>query len=140
MEYTQTELRFMALCSLFGAAFSYLIGGVDGPVIALLFFIIADYLTGLWKAWKGKIVDSNVGWEGIRRKGVMLLVVMIGHQLDLATGLETFRNMVIFAYIGNEGFSICENLDKLGYCKYIPNTLRLKLVQLREEKQNSGGK
>lgn len=44
--------------------------------------------------------------------------------------------MVIFAYLGNEGLSIVENLDRMGYGAYIPGILREKLAQLRQEKES----
>lgn len=138
MEYTPIELRMMAVASTGGMVFTYLIGGIDNLAIALLVFMTVDYITGIWKAIKYSVIDSTTGWEGIRRKGIMLLIVIIGHWLDAAMGMQAFRNMIIFAYLGNEGFSICENLDKLGYGAYIPNALRRKLTQLREEKQKIG--
>lgn len=47
MDYTQIELRIMALFSGIGAAFSFLVGGVDKLVTALLIFVALDYLKGL---------------------------------------------------------------------------------------------
>ena len=44
--------------------------------------------------------------------------------------------MVIFAYLGNEGLSIIENLDRMGYGEYIPALIREKLAQLRSEKES----
>ena len=44
--------------------------------------------------------------------------------------------MVIFAYLGNEGLSIIENLDRMGYSEYIPLFIRDKLIQLRKEKKS----
>ena len=52
IEYTQTELRIMAIFSAVGAAFSFLIGGVDKLVMGLLVFVVLDYFTGLIAAWK----------------------------------------------------------------------------------------
>ena len=135
IEYTQTELRCMAFLSIIGAVFSWLVGGFDGMVIALLIFITIDYATGMYAAWCNGKLSSNKGFDGVRRKIVMLLIVVIAHWLDVASGLNnTFKSMVIFAYLGNEGISICENIDRMGYGKYIPEFFRVKLVQLREEK------
>ena len=135
IEYTQIELRIMAVFSAIGAAFSFLVGGVDKLVSALLVFVALDYLTGLFAAWKTRTLDSKKGFEGIKRKVVMLLIVIMAHWIDACLfGVSTFRSMVIFAYLGNEGLSILENLDRMGYGEYIPSFIRDKLAQLRAEK------
>ena len=137
IEYTQIELRIMALFSAIGAAFSFLVGGVDKLITALLIFVALDYLTGLIAAWKTATLDSKKGFEGIKRKIVMLLIVILAHWIDVSIfGVSTCRSMVIFAYLGNEGLSIVENLDRMGYSEYIPAFIRDKLVQLRNEKES----
>ncbi|WP_028972235.1 phage holin family protein [Sporomusa ovata] len=136
IEYTQTELRIMAIFSAMGAVFSFLIGGVDKLVTALLIFIVIDYVTGLIAAWNTGSLQSKKGFEGIKRKLAMLMIVIIANWVDVALfGSSTCRSMIIFAYIGNEGLSIIENLDRMGYGKYIPVFMRDRLMQLREEKQ-----
>ncbi len=137
IEYTQIELRIMALFSAIGAAFSFLVGGVDKLITALLVFVVIDYVTGLIAAWKTAALDSKKGFEGIKRKIVMLLIVILAHWLDEGLfGVNTCRSMVIFAYLGNEGLSIIENLDRMGYGEYIPAFIREKLAQLRREKES----
>ena len=137
IEYTQIELRTMALFSAIGAAFSFLVGGVDKLVSALLVFVVIDYVTGIIAAWKTATLDSKKGLDGIKRKFVMLLVVIMAQWIDACIfGISTFRTMVIFAYLGNEGLSIIENLDRMGYGEYIPAFIRDKLVQLRTEKES----
>ena len=137
IEYTQIELRIMALFSAIGAAFSFLVGGVDKLITALLVFVVIDYVTGLIAAWNTATLDSKKGFEGIKRKIVMLVIVIMAHWIDASIfGSSTCRSMVIFAYLGNEGLSIVENLDRMGYGRYIPPFIREKLVQLREEKES----
>lgn len=135
IEYTQTELRIMALCSAIGTCFSYLVGGIDNLVGALLILIAADYGTGLIAAWKTGTLGSKKGFEGVKRKLIMLVVVVVATWIDNALGnSHALRSMVIFAYIGNEGLSITENIDRMGCGEYIPQFVRDKLVQLRTEK------
>ena len=137
IEYTQTELRIMAIFSAVGAAFSFLIGGVDKLVMGLLVFVVLDYFTGLIAAWKTATLDSKKGFDGIKRKVVMLLIVIMAHWIDVSIfGINTCRSMVIFAYMGNDGLSILENLDRIGYSEYIPSLVREKLAQLRTEKES----
>ena len=137
IEYTQIELRTMALFSAVGAAFSFLVGGVDKLLTALLIFVVIDYATGLIAAWKTATLDSKKGFDGIKRKVVMLVIVIMAHWIDVSIfGVSTCRSMVIFAYLGNEGLSIIENLDRMGYGEYIPAFIREKLAQLRSEKES----
>ncbi len=137
IEYTQIELRIMALFSAIGAAFSFLVGGVDKLITALLIFVVLDYVTGLAAAWKAASLDSKKGFDGIKRKFIMLIIVIMAHWIDVSIfGVSTCRSMVIFAYLGNEGLSIVENLDRMGYSEYIPAFIRDKLVQLRNEKES----
>ena len=137
IEYTQIELRIMAIGSAIGAGFSFLVGGVDKLITALLIFVIIDYLTGMIAAWKTATLDSKKGFEGIKRKVAMLVIVIMAHWIDVGIlGISTCRAMVIFAYLGNEGLSIIENLDRMGYGEYIPAFIREKLVQLRNEKES----
>ena len=137
IEYTQLELRVMAVFSAIGAAFSFLVGGVDKLVSALLVFVALDYVTGIFAAWKTRTLDSKKGFEGIKRKVVMLLIVIMAHWIHACLfGVSTFRSMVIFAYLGNEGLSILENLDRMGYSEHIPGFVREKLAQLRTEKES----
>ena len=137
IEYTQIELRIMAIGSAVGAGFSFLVGGVDKLITALLIFVIIDYVTGMVAAWKTATLDSKKGFEGIKRKVAMLVIVIMAHWIDVGIlGISTCRAMVIFAYLGNEGLSIIENLDRMGYGEYIPAFIREKLVQLRSEKES----
>lgn len=137
MDYTQIELRIMALFSGIGATFSFLVGGVDKLVTALLIFVALDYLTGLIAAWKTATLDSKKGFDGIKRKFVMLIIIIMAHWIDVSIfGISTCQSMVIFAYLGNEGLSIIENLDRMGYSEYIPLFIRDKLIQLRKEKKS----
>ena len=137
IEYTQVEMRIMAAFSAIGAAFSFLVGGVDKLVSALPVFVALDYVTGIFAAWKTRSLDSRKGFDGIRRKMVMLLIVIMAHWIDACLfGISTFRSMVIFAYLGNEGLSILENLDRMGYGEHIPGFIREKLMQLRSEKES----
>lgn len=135
IEYTQTELRVMALVAAVGTTFSWLVGGIDNLVIALLVLIVVDYLTGLVAAWKTGTLASKKGFCGVGRKLVMLVIVVMANWVDVAMGnSHAIRSMIAFAYIGNDGLSIVENIDRMGYGEFIPQIVRDKLSQLRTEK------
>lgn len=141
MDYTRMELRIMGVFAVIGVLFSWLVGGTNGMVSALLVFIGIDYATGIAAAWFARQLCSAIGFAGIKDKIIILIFVVVAHWLDVAIDQNgTFRSMVIFAYLGNEGISICENIDRMGYGKYIPGFLRSKFLRIREEKKNAGGK
>lgn len=122
-----------ALCGVAG----FLWGELDGLLIALLAFMAFDYLTGVVAAFKFRELSSNTGFIGLARKGLILVVVAIGHILDtqvLGGGSSFFRSALIGFYLANEGLSILENAGRLGVP--LPVFLREALRQLKEKNDN----
>lgn len=102
-----------------------------------------DYITGWIVAWCGRSpktesggLSSKIGFIGISKKGIMLLIVLVATMLDKAIGNETmvFQTSLVFYYIANEGLSILENAALLGV--KFPEKLRkaLEAIQEREDK------
>lgn len=116
-----------------GSLLGFLLGGFDGYLYTLVGFIAIDYLTGLALAVVRRQLSSEIGFVGIMKKMLMLVMVAMGHLLDvnLLGGGATLRTAVIFFYLANEGISITENLAKLNFP--IPTKLKQVLAQLREE-------
>lgn len=115
----------------------FLWGELDGLLIALLAFMAFDYLTGVVAAFKYRELSSNTGFIGLARKGLILVVVAIGHILDtqvLGGGSSFFRSALIGFYLANEGLSILENAGRLGVP--LPVFLREALRQLKEKNDN----
>lgn len=109
-----------------------LMGGLDGFLKALIIFMVIDYLTGVLVAWQRKKLSSEVGFEGLRKKGTILLLVILGSVVDtyiLQKG-QAVRTAVIFTYLSNEGISILENCSNLGLP--IPKKLKSVLEQLND--------
>lgn len=121
------------LCGGLGSLLGFLLGGFDGYLYTLVGFIAIDYLTGLALAVVRRQLSSEIGFVGIMKKMLMLVMVAMGHLLDvnLLGGGATLRTAVIFFYLANEGISITENLAKLNFP--IPTKLKQVLAQLREE-------
>lgn len=108
-----------------GAAGSFivnLLGGWNEDLTTLLIFMGIDFITGLAIAgvWKKSsksqtgALNSKSAWQGLCRKGASLLVVLVAHRLDIATGADYIRTAVIIAFIVDEGISILENLGIMG--------------------------
>ena len=122
-----------------GGWLGYFLGGYDGLLYALVVFMVVDYITGVMCAVSDKKLSSAVGFKGICRKVLILMLVGIANLLDvqvIGTG-AVLRTAVIFFYLSNEGVSLLENAAHLGLP--IPKKLKAILAQLhdraeREEK------
>lgn len=120
-----------------GGWIGWFLGGCDGLLVALVIFVIIDYITGFMCAIVDHRLSSEVGFRGICKKVVVFLLVGIAQILDvnvIKTG-SILRTAVIFFYLSNEGVSILENAAHLGLP--IPEKLKTILEQLhdREEKE-----
>ncbi|MDR0944101.1 MAG: phage holin family protein [Ruminococcus sp.] len=112
----------------------FLFGSWSGLLIALIVFIAADYISGIAAAIAQKKVSSEIGAKGITKKIIMLLIVALGHILDLyvvKTG-DMVRDLATIFYIANEGISILENCGSLGLP--VPKKIADILAQLKEGK------
>ena len=118
---------------------SWLMGGLDTPILALMICMGVDYLTGLIVAGifhtspktKGGGLDSRVGWKGLARKFVTLLIVVVANLADVLLELHYIRDAVIAAFCANECISILENAGLMGI--RIPRVLTAALEKLSEE-------
>lgn len=124
--------RFFAII---GSLVGFLMGGYDGFLYTLLSFILMDYLTGVMTAIITRQVSSEIGFKGILKKMLILIMVAMGHLLDqnLLGGGDAMRTAVIFFYTANEGISIMENLGRIGFP--IPEKLKKVLAQLSEQEK-----
>ncbi|HEM3460746.1 TPA: phage holin family protein [Streptococcus suis] len=120
------------LFSMIGGLIGSLFGELDGILYALLFFIIIDYLTGIFAAVVEKQLSSSIGFRGIFKKIAILFLVSLGHLIDTTIIKQggTIRTMVIFFYLSNEGLSILENTVRIGLP--IPEKLQAILKQINE--------
>lgn len=66
-----------------GGWLGYFLGGCDGLVVALVVFVVADYLTGVMCAISEKKLSSEVGFRGICRKVLIFILVGIANILDV---------------------------------------------------------
>lgn len=96
------------------------------PLIVLLVVMIADYISGMTKAWINAELNSRVGIKGIVKKLCYALVIIVAACVDwlIATGLAAvgqdigksyyFGILVTVWLIINELISILENLSQIG--------------------------
>lgn len=134
--------KIIKILAALGGAGAGAFGGWDALLSVLVTMMTVDYVSGVLVAWMGKSVkteygglSSKVGAQGLLKKGLMMLVVLIAALLDSAMGAEQAicRNAACWFYIANEGLSLLENLAIAG----VPFPERLKEL-LGQKKQENG--
>jgi len=115
-----------------GGYLGYFVGGVDGLMTALLVLMVMDYVTGIMCAVIDRELSSSVGFRGIFKKVLILMLVGVAHIVDLhvVRSGEALRSAVICFYLSNEGVSVLENAGHLGLP--IPEKLKAILAQLHD--------
>lgn len=93
---------------------SYVFGGLDMLLMALLICIAIDYVTGVLAALYEQRLNSETGFRGILKKVVILLVVALAYTVGHVVGVDSVRDFVIGFYIANEGISILENAGRMN--------------------------
>lgn len=122
--------KVQAAVAAIGGYIGYFVGGVDGLMTALIIFMVIDYITGLMCAVADRKLSSAVGFKGICKKVLIILLVGVAHIVDLhvvGTG-SALRSAVVCFYLSNEGVSLLENAAHLGLP--IPDKLKMVLEQL----------
>ena len=120
------QLAFSAL----GGFLGWYLGGVDGFLYALIAFVLVDYVTGVMCAIADKKLSSAVGFKGVCKKVLILMLVGVANVVDIhivGTG-SALRSAVICFYLSNEGLSLLENAAHIGLP--IPDKMKDVLAQL----------
>ena len=105
-----------------GSVIASFFGGWTASLTTLLIFMAIDYFTGLicagvfhksQKTQSGAL-ESKASFKGLCRKGLILLIVLMCHRLDLIYGGCYIRDGACIAFIFNESISIIENAGLMG--------------------------
>src|SRR5690554_359443 len=118
-----------------GSLLSFLLGGFDSVMIALLIFMVIDFLSGLIlaivfkkskKTESGRL-SSQAGILGLTKKIFILFLVAVSTQLDIILGKTFIRDGTVIGFISMEGISIIENASLAGLPipKVIKNALEI---------------
>lgn len=114
-----------------GSLILSLFGGWSAALTTLVIFMVVDYLMGFIAASVFKqskktetgALSSRVGWEGLVRKSLILLICLLAVRLDITLSTGTFiMNAIAIGFIANEGLSIIENAGLCGL--YIPPAIQ----------------
>ena len=127
------EKIFNSTVAVVATFFTYLFGGWDAAIGILIVFMCLDYATGVIVAYQNNLLDSEVGFKGLVKKFMILVILIVAEMLDrlMNTGTWVFRTLVCYFYIANEGISLLENVSNLGV--KIPDKLKDALVQLNKD-------
>lgn len=139
MNAIQIKNGVLAALATVGTFVAHALGGWDAAMQVLVALMALDYLTGILVAavWQRSnksstgALDSKAGFEGLCKKGMILLLVWLGVLLDNAFGTTYVRMAVIIFFIGNEGISFLENLGLMGVP--FPEFLKKALEALRDQ-------
>lgn len=111
-----------SIIGIVGGAIATAFGGFDVGLQVLVTFMALDYATGLvvagvfhksGKSETGRL-ESRAGFKGLCRKGMELILVLVGACLDRYTGNSFVRDAVVMAFIANEALSLLENAVLMG--------------------------
>lgn len=133
-----------AFLGVIGGAIASAFGGWNMALTTLLIFMSIDYISGLIVAavfhrsrkTETGALNSNVGFKGLCKKGMMLLVVLVAARLDMLLGVNFFRDAACIALIINELISIAENAGLMGVP--FPAVLS-KAIDVLQDKADRGG-
>ena len=122
-----------------GGWLGYFLGGMDGMLIALLVLMVLDYISGIMCAIADKNLSSAIGFRGICKKVLILMLVGVANIVDMhvvGTG-SALRGAVICFYMSNEALSLFENAAHLGLP--VPDKLKQVLSQLHNRQNTDDG-
>ena len=131
--WTKVQIAITAI----GGWLGYFMGGMDGMLIALIVLMSLDYISGIMCAVIDRKLSSAIGFKGICKKVLILMLVGVANILDIHVVGEgsALRGAVIAFYMSNEGLSLLENAAHIGLP--VPDPLKNALAQLhgRDEKE-----
>lgn len=140
----KNKYYILTLVGSIGSFFSFLFGGFDKLLIALIVFMVIDFLSGLILAivfknsnkTKNGRLSSEAGIKGLAKKIFILFIVAVGTQLDLVLGVSFVRDGVVIAFISMEGLSILENVALAGVP--IPKLIKnaLEVLNKKDDKED----
>lgn len=115
----------LKICSVLGAAGSVIagfFGGWDTGLVTLIICMAADYGSGLLVAGlfhkssktETGTLESKTCWQGLCKKCMTLVFVLVAYRIDLVIGTNYIRDTVIIGFIINELISLVENAGLMG--------------------------
>ena len=134
---TETKATILGGAALVGGMIGQVFGGMDAALITLLIFMAIDYVSGLIVAGVFQASDKSASgslssvacWQGLLKKGMTLIIVLVAARLDIVLGTAFVRDAVVIAYVVNETISIIENAGLMGLP--VPDVIMQAIEQLQ---------
>ncbi len=133
-------VKYLALA---GGAVAGFFGEWNVMLTVLACMMALDYISGVMVAAAGKSpktenggISSKIGFQGLMKKGFIIVIVLAATFLDRALGTDAaiFQLAAAGYYIANEGISILENAELLG----VPFPARIKNAFEEMRKKGDG--
>ncbi len=121
------------VCGTIGGFIVSLLGGWDKLIMALIILMCLDYITGLIKAYYNKELSSQIGFKGLTKKVLILVIVAVAVVAENNLGIPAIREIVIMFFAVNEALSILENAGAMGLP--LPEKLKQALLQIRDKER-----
>ena len=133
---------FCGILGILGGFIVGLFGGWDAGMVTLVTFMCIDYISGIIvagvfkKSKKSKqgALSSKVGWMGLCKKVMTLMIVVVAYRLDLLISTDYIRDSVVIGFCANEVISIIENAGLMGLP--LPHVLMDAIEVLKGDKKN----
>lgn len=130
------------VCGMLGAAIAKIYGGWSDGMTTLIIFMAIDYATGLLlaavfkksKKTESGTLSSRACFEGLVKKGITLLIVLVACRLDILTGTNYIRDAAIIAFCVSEALSILENAGMMGVP--VPSVITKAIEALKQDKED----
>ena len=115
-----------------GGILAYLFGPWDALIIGMVVMLSLDYVTGVIAAALRGELNSKVGFIGLLKKVVILVIIAVASIIDrlIPDANSAIRSAVIMFYILNEALSILENAGEIGIP--LPKKLKQAIEVLKE--------
>ena len=124
-----------------GVIFTFLFGGTDLILKALIVLVVLDYVTGIIRGVITKTLSSEIGYKGILKKILIFVVIavavittkVVAEIMPALNDYNPLREVVIVFYLCNEGISILENVAEF---LPVPDKLKNLLIQIRNKNES----
>lgn len=124
------KVTINSIFSFIATGFMWLVGGFDLAFKTLAIIMILDYITGVISAMYNKKINSKIGFTGILKKSLYIIVIILATLLDNLLNQNVIRYVVIYFFVANDGISILENIAKCNV------KLPKKLIEMLEQLKN----
>ena len=135
------------ICTIFGfvgSAIASVYGGWTSGMTTLFICMAVDYVAGLIlavvfkkspKSETGR-ATSHACFTGLLKKGMIFVIVLLMHRIDLVIGTDYIRDATVIAFITNELISIAENAGLMGI--KLPSVITKSIDVLQQKADKEG--